>query len=113
MRKGLEKQKRASKSQGGMALISAIFVILIATVIGFGLYYSAIISFTIAINDRDNTEAFYIADAGINHAIALINKVPRSQYSAVLTAGANSTPDTGDELSVPPSSGLWTSSESI
>jgi Tfp pilus assembly protein PilX len=113
MRKNLEKQKRTSKSQEGMALISAIFVILITTVIGFALYYSAIISFTIAVNDRDNTEAFYIADAGINHAIALINKVPKSQYSAILTAGANSAPDTGDELSVPPSSGLWTTSESI
>jgi Tfp pilus assembly protein PilX len=89
-------------------LITAIFSILLATVIGFALYYSSTIAFTIALNDRDNTEAFYLADAGFNHANALLNKVPQSQFTAVLRAGANATPDSGDELSVPPTFGLWT-----
>lgn len=113
MNKELNKPEKASKNQEGMALISAIFVILIATVIGFALYYSSIISFTIAINDRDSTEAFYIADAGINHAIALIDRVPKSQYSSVLVAGANPLPGTGDELSVPPTTGYWTTAQGI
>ncbi|MEO6588243.1 MAG: pilus assembly PilX N-terminal domain-containing protein, partial [Pyrinomonadaceae bacterium] len=113
MKRDLKKSGKVSKNQEGIALITAIFSILLATVIGFALYYSSTIAFIIAANDRDNTEAFYIADAGINHATALLGKVPRSQYSAVLKAGANSTPDTGDELSVPPSSGLWATSESI
>jgi Tfp pilus assembly protein PilX len=113
MRTILRKREKASKNEQGVALITSIFAILLATVIGFALYYSSMIAFTIAVNDRDNTEAFYLADAGINHANALLSKVPVSQLSAVLSAGANSTPDTGDELSVPPSTGLWTASESI
>jgi hypothetical protein len=113
MKKGAEKVEKIDVSQQGMALVSAIFVILIATVIGFALYHSSMISFTIAVNDRDNTEALYIADAGINHATALMNKVPKSLYSAVLKAGAKPAPDSGDELSVPPSSELWGIAESI
>lgn len=95
-----------------MALISAIFVILIATLIGCALYYSSIIAFTIAINDRDSTEAFYIADAGIVHARALLSKVPKAQYSSVLIAG-DTKPGTGDELSTPPVTGLWTAANGI
>ncbi len=113
MRKVAPTTKRARENQEGIALITAIFSILLATVIGLALYYSSTIAFTIAVNDRDNTEAFYIADAGINHAATLLSKVPKAQYSAVLKAGANSAPDSGDELSVPPTSGLWTNAESI
>src|SRR5687767_5373897 len=98
--------------QEGAALITAIFTLLIATVIGIAVYYAAIISFTVAVNERNNTEAFYLADAGVNHAIALIEKAQKSHYSAILKAG-NNTPNTGDELSVPPVSGLWTTTESI
>ena len=101
------------ESEKGAALITAIFSLLIATVISVALYYSAMISFTVAINDRDNTEAFYLADAGINHAVALINKASKDKYSAILTAGANSSPNSGDELSVPPVAGLWTTAQSI
>jgi Tfp pilus assembly protein PilX len=113
MRTILEKTEKVSKNEQGVALITAIFAILLATVIGFALYYSSMIAFTIAVNDRDNTEAFYLADAGINHANALLSKVPKSQFTAVLRAGANATPDTGDELSVPPTTGLWATSQSI
>lgn len=108
----MPKIKAKQSNQEGAALITAIFTILIATVIGIALYYSAIISFTIAVNERNNVEAFYLADAGINHAVALIGKAQKSQYSAILIKG-DATPNTGDELSVPPASGLWTSSESI
>lgn len=108
----LKIEVKQSKEEGA-ALVTAIFTILIATVIGIAVYYSAIISFTVSVNERNNTEAFYLADAGVNHAVALIKKVPKDQYSAVLTAGANSTPDSGDELSVSPISGLWTTAESI
>lgn len=107
------KGRKQSKQQAGAALITAIFAILIGTIIGIALYYASMISFTIAINDRDNTEALYLADAGVNHAVALIEKVEKSQFSSILTAGANSLPNTGDELSVAPVMGLWTTTESI
>lgn len=97
----------------GAALVTAIFAILLATLIGFALHYSAVVSQAIAINDRNNTEALYLADAGINHALALVNKVPKSDFSKILVAGANTAPNTGDELSVPPTTGLWTTAEGI
>lgn len=104
---------KAGRKDTGAALVTAIFAILLATLIGTALHYIAKISMTVAVNERDNTEAFYIAEAGINHAVSLIKKVPKSTYNAVLTAGANAQPNTGDELSVPPTSGLWTSADSI
>ncbi len=100
-------------SQRGAALITAIFAILLGTLLGVALHYLALSSLTVAVNDRDNTEALYLADAGIAHATALIGRVNKSQYSTVLSRGANPAPNTGDELSVPPSTGLWTTSESI
>ncbi len=107
------KISKKPSNQNGAALVTAIFSILIATVIGIALYYSVLISLRIAVNDRDNTEAFYLADAGINHAAALIGKVPKSKATRILTAGANTAPGSGDELSVPPSFGLWEPVESI
>lgn len=107
------KQLKTNKKENGAALVTAIFAILLATLIGTALHYMATISLTVSVNERDNTEAFYIAEAGIEHASALIGKVEKSKYSLILKAGANPAPNTGDELSVPPVSGLWTSSESI
>ena len=107
------KQLNTNKKENGAALVTAIFAILLATLIGTALHYMATISLTVSVNERDNTEAFYIAEAGIDHASALIGKVEKSKYSLILKAGANPAPNTGDELSVPPVSGLWSSSESI
>jgi Tfp pilus assembly protein PilX len=112
MSKVSKKLGKVSKNEEGAALITAIFSILLATVLGFALYYSSTIALTITINERDNNEAFYIADAGINHANALLAKVPKSQLSTILVAGANPSPNSGDELSVS-ATGLWTSAEGI
>jgi Tfp pilus assembly protein PilX len=95
------------KNQKGAALVTAIFAIMLATLIGFALHYSAVVSQAVAINDRDNTEALYLADAGIAHAIAIIKKTPSADYSKILVAGSNATPGTGDELSVPATADLW------
>ena len=107
------KKKLKYKGEKGAALVTALLVILLTTLLGIAIHYMATTSFTISINERNNTEAFYIADAGIAHATALIAKVPGSKYSAVLQSGGNSAPDTGDELSIPPVTGLWSESESI
>jgi Tfp pilus assembly protein PilX len=105
--------KLLKSNEQGAALITAIFAILLATLIGFALHYSAAVSQSIAINDRDNTEALYLADAGITHAIALISIVPSADFSKILIAGANTAPGTGDELSVPPTAELWSTAGSI
>ncbi len=97
----------------GTALVTSIFAILIGTLIGVALAFGAITTLTISVNERDTTEAFYIADAGLTHAGQLINKAKKSSYSTILSTGADPTPGTGDELSAPPEGGLWTTAESI
>ena len=107
------KRLKTDKKENGAALVTAIFAILLTTLIGTALHYMATVSLTVAVNERDNTEAFYIADAGINHAVTLIGKTEKSKFSLILRAGANPAPDSGDELSVPPTAGLWEASENI
>lgn len=108
-----ERTLEANKREKGAALITALFAIMLVTLIGTALHYMATIALTVAVNDRDNTQAFYIAEAGIEHAKALIGKVEISKLSLILKAGTNPLPNTGDELSIPPVAGLWVSSESI
>ncbi len=97
----------------GAALVTAIFVLLLITLLGVLIYRISVISYAISLNERNNTEAFYAADAGISHAMELIAKVPGSKYSLILQAGANPLPGTGDELSVPTLPGLWPAADSI
>jgi Tfp pilus assembly protein PilX len=73
-------------TERGAALITAIFAILLGTLLGVALFYLSMSSLTVAVNDRDNTEALYLADAGISHASALLGRVDRAQYNAVLAA---------------------------
>jgi PilX N-terminal len=109
----LSKINKIHNDQAGVALVSAIFFVLFAVLLGFALSQSTLIAMKVATNERDNLEAFYVADAGINHAVNLLNKVPTEQFSTVLNSGTNTTPNTGDELSQPPITGLWTSAENI
>lgn len=108
-----EAVKNGNRShERGTALVTAIFAILLGSLIGVALYQYTITTMRISVNNRDMTEALYLADAGLNHASTLINKTARRDYSRILTNGANSAPNTFDELSVPVSS-AWSSSESI
>jgi hypothetical protein len=106
-------QPKQISKETGAALLTAIFAILLGTLLSVALYYFAVSALSTAANDRDNTEALYLADAGITHAVALVSKTKKSQYSLLLRNGANPAPDTGDELSAPPESGTWSAQESI
>ncbi|MDQ3801467.1 MAG: pilus assembly PilX N-terminal domain-containing protein [Acidobacteriota bacterium] len=105
--------KRFSQAEKGAALLTAIFAVLLGTLLSVALYYFAVSALATAVNDRDNTQALYLADAGVSHAVALIAKTKKAQYSALLRNGANPLPDSGDELSAPPESGAWSAQESI
>jgi Tfp pilus assembly protein PilX len=111
----MDKQMKRSEysNERGAALVTAIFAILLGTLLAVAIYYATMTTMTISINDQETTEVLYLADAGISHAVALINKLRKDQYSTVLTNGANTTPGTGDELSGPPVTDAWTIAESI
>ncbi|NNE67417.1 MAG: hypothetical protein HKN33_12695 [Pyrinomonadaceae bacterium] len=98
--------------ESGAALITSILALLLATLLGIALVSVGLSSFEISNNGLQQTEAFYIADSGITHASALINRVKKGDYSVLLTTG-DGIPNTGDELSAPPVTGLWPASESI
>jgi hypothetical protein len=91
-----------------MALVTALVALMLITVVGLALTSAGMMAVTVATNERENTEALAVADAGMTHAKALLlNQVwitPwHTGYSPLLTLGANATACTGDEFSVVPS----------
>jgi len=88
-------------NQCGAALVTSIFVLLLITVMAMTLTFIGHESLTISINDRRNTQAFYIAQAGASHAANIIINSDSSKFGNILAAGDGQA-DTGDELSVQP-----------
>ena len=58
-------------NQQGAALVISIFAILLVTIIGFALISNGMVSQSISKNSREQTEAYYIAEAGLAHAVGL------------------------------------------
>jgi hypothetical protein len=96
------KSEIARETQRGAALIVAIFAILLVTVIGFAMVSSGMISLDVARNSREQTEAYYISEAGLEHGARLVKTAGRSEFTNILRAG-DGTANTGDELSARPS----------
>ena len=88
-------------SEQGAALITAIFALLLVTLLGVALTSIGETSRTVSHNDRENTEALYIAEAGLTHALKLMDAVPGSDFTSILKAGNGAAGD-GDELSTRP-----------
>jgi hypothetical protein len=101
MRDKFSKSIRPYRREQGVALITSIFVLLLITVLGVTLTFIGTNALTITTNDRQNTQAFYIAEAGAANAARILLSSDPSQFSAVLTAGDGQS-NTGDELSVKP-----------
>jgi hypothetical protein len=89
-------------SESGAALITSILALLLATLIGFTLVSIGLSTWEISSNGVEQTEAFYISEAGLTHAIQLVKSAGTSEFTNILIAG-DGTPGTGDELSTQPS----------
>ncbi len=89
------------KGQQGAALIIAIFAILLVTVIGFALIATGMVSLDISKNAREQSEAYYISESGLIHAINLVTVAGKSEFTNILKAG-DGIAYTGDELSTQP-----------
>jgi Tfp pilus assembly protein PilX len=85
----------------GAALITTVFVLLLITVLGMALTFIGTTALTVTTNDRQNTQAFYVAEAGAANAAKILLASSSSQFSTVLNAGDHQS-NTGDELSVQP-----------
>jgi hypothetical protein len=91
-----------NKDERGAALVMAILSVLLVTILAFALVSSGMASREISQNASQQTEAFFISEAGLTHGIRLVTAAPTSQYTSILTAG-DGIPGTGDELSTRPS----------
>lgn len=84
--KGRQKEK-------GAALFTAIFSILLLTLLGISLVAISESSRTVSKNNIESTEAFYIAEAGLAHAVGLIkaNGASFNVNSVIPSSGAGVT----------------------
>jgi hypothetical protein len=89
---------RVRSSESGIAFITVLLGMALLTVVGAALTAIGIVEFRTAINHRSATRALLLADAGVNHALALM-RGPLSgyTYSDVVRGddGAPGTPDDG------------------
>lgn len=65
-------KKLNSKNESGAALFTAIFSILLLSILGISLVLVSESSRTVSKNNIEASEAFYIAEAGLAHAVGLI-----------------------------------------
>jgi hypothetical protein len=103
MKKRNTELKGQDNKQRGAALVIAIFSILLMTIVAFALVSSGLVSNNITTNSREQTVAYYVSEAGLQHAINLVNAAGINEYTNILRAG-DGVPNTGDELSTQPSS---------
>ena len=64
--------KRNLKNESGAALFTAIFSIMLLSVLGLSLMVVSESARTVSKNNIEASEAFYIAEAGLAHAVGLI-----------------------------------------
>ncbi len=89
-------------AERGQALIVAILALLVLTLLGLALTSMSMVSMTVSINDREAGEAFYAADSGVAHAVAILESQPWSDFDHALQRG-DGRGCTGDELAPMPS----------
>lgn len=91
----------SDNDQRGAAMVVAIFSMLLITVVAVALIANAMVSGNISTNSKQQTESYYISEAGLTHATKLLLAANPSQYNSILQAG-DGVANTGDELSTRP-----------
>lgn len=74
-------------TERGAALLTAIFALMLLTLLGLSLTHLSLTALNVSNNDRESTEAFHIAEAGIEHAVALIQAAGPGSYNSIATTG--------------------------
>lgn len=88
------------KNQSGVALVVALVMMVVITLIALASIYTSIFEIKISGNKRGATNAFYAADAGINSITSYPSNFDLNQYT-VLVANTTSTYNPFDDLSIP------------
>ena len=95
-------QRETSSGERGIVLVVAMLGLLMMTLLGLAITTMGIVSTDIATNEWENTETFYIADAGITHAKAIIFAQGSTSDATVFLQAGNGVACDGDELSGAP-----------
>lgn len=90
-----------NRQDRGAALIGVILALLVVTIIGIGITMLGMVNVTMGTNERQSSEAFYLADAGIAQARRLFRARASSNLDTILQSGNGLACD-GDELAAPP-----------
>ena len=96
-----DKRFRDRFGETGVALIMVLIALFVITLLGFALTGMGMVAMTMTTNDREGAEAFYIADAGIEHAKALLLSQGWNSFDGFLQAG-DGVACSGDELATAP-----------
>ncbi len=92
----------SARREAGAALVLALLVLLVVTFLGLALTTMSAVSMAVAVNERQAADAFYLADSGVAHALALLgSQDPWSGFDAFLASGEGRA-CTGDELASEP-----------
>ncbi len=88
---------RVRSSESGIALVAVLLAMALLTVIGAALTAIGTVEFRTAINHRSATRALLLADAGVNHALALM-RGPLADFTySEIVQGYDGAPGTGDD----------------
>ena len=89
-----------SRPQGGrdgIALATALFSLLVVTVLAQGMWTIARLNNFSAVNREDGARALNLAEAGVAHTLALLRSPLEATSLTDLLQGSDATPDTGDD----------------
>lgn len=92
-------------NQRGQALIVALLTLLVLTLLGLALTSMSMVSMTVSTNEREASEALYVADSGIAHATAILATQSWPNFDPALLSG-DGQGCTGDELQAAPPGAL-------
>jgi Tfp pilus assembly protein PilX len=88
------------KNQSGTALVVALIMMVVITLIALASSYTSIFEIKISGNKRGATNAFYAADAGVNAITSYVTNFDLSKYT-VLVANTSSTYSPFSDSSIP------------
>ena len=79
----MNRKKRILREESGMALIVALFMILVLSVIGLAAVFNSDIEIRLSGNKRGATNAFYTADGGAQSVLADLANFSHASYTLV------------------------------
>lgn len=83
------KKRRFREDNEGSVLVIALVILVLLTIMGISATTTSTIEMQIAGNDRNYKRAFYVADAGIEHARSVLGSELRNYNSANIVTGSS------------------------